>query len=240
MSCGAFCISPNVFPSLLPRCYAGRRPTDWSNQPCTSVLHIDEREVFEKPDTTERSYSPFSPTEAWMMVDSCRVGFRISSTSCFSTKKVGRIGCPYRNLSDRILISSRPPPCAGTTPPHPHPPPLPLPSVLLHPRNVAWPRFRWIRHTSPPFGSRRSSMVRPLTGVSWKRISPFCYPGINFTLCWICGYVLIKKKTRTLRIMLGVVIFQWLLSTVHVSLGFTVRAHAPSDQRIRKANTDLT
>jgi len=45
--------------------------------------------------------------------------------------------------------------------------------------------------------------------------------GINFTLCWICGYVLIKKKTKTLRIMLAVVIFQWLLSTVHVSLGFT-------------------
>lgn len=169
-----------------------------------------------------------------MMIDSCQVGFRISSTLCFSTKKVGRIGCPYRNLSVRILISSRPPPCARATPPHS--PPLPLPSALLHPRNVAWLGFRWIRHTSPPFGSRHSSMVRPFTGVAWKIISPFCYPGINFTLCWICGYVLIKKKTKTLRIMLGVVIFQWLLSTVHVSLGFTVRAFS----FIRNANPDLS
>jgi len=47
--------------------------------------------------------------------------------------------------------------------------------------------------------------------------------GINFTLCWICGYVLIKKKGKTPWIMLAVVIFQWMLSTVHVSLGFTVR-----------------
>ncbi|KAF9642559.1 hypothetical protein BDM02DRAFT_2050570 [Thelephora ganbajun] len=45
--------------------------------------------------------------------------------------------------------------------------------------------------------------------------------GINFTLCWICGYVLIKKKKKIPWIMLAVVIFQWMLSTVHVSLGFT-------------------
>jgi len=45
--------------------------------------------------------------------------------------------------------------------------------------------------------------------------------GINFTLCWICGYVLIKKKSKTPWAMLAVVILQWTLSTVHVSLGFT-------------------
>jgi hypothetical protein len=45
--------------------------------------------------------------------------------------------------------------------------------------------------------------------------------GINFTLCWICGYVLIKKKNKTPWVMLAVVVFQWMISTIHVSLGFT-------------------
>lgn len=45
--------------------------------------------------------------------------------------------------------------------------------------------------------------------------------GINATLCWICGYVLLKKKNKTPWIMLSVVIFQWSISTIHVSLGFT-------------------
>lgn len=69
--------------------------------------------------------------------------------------------------------------------------------------------------------------------------SPLCYLGINFTLCWICGYVLIKKKTKTLRIMLGIVILQWMISTVHVSLGFTVRIFPPH-WRIRNANPDIS
>lgn len=57
----------------------------------------------------------------------------------------------------------------------------------------------------------------------WNATSSLWNLGINFTLCWICGYVLIKKKSKIPWIMLAVVIFQWMISTVHVSLGFTVR-----------------
>jgi len=64
------------------------------------------------------------------------------------------------------------------------------------------------------------------------RPHPADRPGINFTLCWICGYVLIKKKGKTPWIMLAVVIFQWMLSTVHVSLGFTVRIYSFHRRRI--------
>lgn len=50
--------------------------------------------------------------------------------------------------------------------------------------------------------------------------------GINTTLCWICGYVLLKKKSKTPWIMLAVVSLQWMISTVHVSLGFTRLVYA--------------
>jgi hypothetical protein len=108
------------------------------------------------------------------------------------------------------------------------PPPLPPPSVppfpsSAHPssRSAPWPS-RWIRHTSLPSGSRPSFTVRVFRGLFGASLSHWC-PGINFTLCWICGYVLIKKKNKTPWIMVAVVVFQWTLSTVHVSLGFTVR-----------------
>lgn len=69
--------------------------------------------------------------------------------------------------------------------------------------------------------------MRPFSRLhTWNVTSSLCYPGINFTLCWICGYVLIKKKSKTPWIMLAVVIFQWMISTVHVSLGFTVRIYS--------------
>lgn len=71
------------------------------------------------------------------------------------------------------------------------------------------------------YGERvfRNSQLTPFT---WK-------PGINFTICWICCYVLIKKKNRTPWIIVTVVIFQWMVSTVHVSLGFMVRKPTTHD-----------
>jgi hypothetical protein len=104
------------------------------------------------------------------------------------------------------------------------PPPLPPPTVLpcQFPVSPSWLSFRWTRRTSRPFGSRLSSTVRPSSNIIWNLTSPLRYPGINFTLCWICGYVLIKKKSKTPWIILAVIIVQWMLSTVHVSLGFTV------------------
>lgn len=50
--------------------------------------------------------------------------------------------------------------------------------------------------------------------------------GVNTTLSWTCGYFLLKKKAKTPWIMLAVVTLQWLISTVHVSLGFTRLVYA--------------
>jgi len=152
----------------------------------------------------------------------------VSALPCFLERsRRRRDGFASRNLSETLMYLYPYIPTPSLLPravirTFPSIPTVPLSTPR---RSDSWLSFHWIGHILPPSGSRLSFTVRAFSGV-FRYIyvtSPLWQPGINFTLCWICGYVLIKKKSKTPWLMLAVVVFQWMLSSIHVSLGFTVR-----------------